>query len=185
MLCYNSLRCSIRLRNLHHQSVRHLREGVIDNHRSKPCMAVPVGRAGQTCYFPAYELVIDDLRVIVFRGLSSQLRPHNIFEKFKKHMNPETRSLMKEIAESIWLSETFNPSTTQHRHFLSSCTKARLLKNNPTDLENEISYLKSHFAERYFPVMINVSCRPNSISFMISFHGSTILSSLFTLDFQR
>lgn len=136
--------------------VRHLREGVIDNNRSKAVLIQAVHQlveqTEQTCYFPAYELVIDDLRD--YRFYAEDLVHPNyqatqyVWKKFTEAcMNEETRSLMKEIAEINLACQhkPFNPSTTQHRHFLSSYqTKARLLKEKYPylDLENEISYFE-------------------------------------------
>lgn len=136
--------------------VRHLREGVIDNNRSKAVLIQAVHQlveqTGQTCYFPAYELMIDDLRD--YRFYAEDLVHPNyqatqyVWKKFTEAcMNEETRSLMKEIAEINLACQhkPFNPSTMQHRHFLSSYqTKARLLKEKHPylDLENEISYFE-------------------------------------------
>lgn len=136
--------------------VRHLREGMIDNNRSKAVLIQAVHQlveqTRQTHYFPAYELVIDDLRD--YRFYAEDLVHPNyqatqyVWEKFTEaSMNEETRSLMKEIAE-INLAvqhKPFNPSTIQHRHFLLSYqTKVRLLKEKYPylDWENERLYFE-------------------------------------------
>ena len=72
--------------------VRHLREGVIDNNRSKAVLIQAVHDVANNndavYYFPAYELVIDDLRDYRFYE-SDGAHPNHlaieyIFSKFKK-----------------------------------------------------------------------------------------------------
>lgn len=138
--------------------VRHLREGVIENNRSKAVLIQAVHQLVEKYealyYFPAYELVIDDLRD--YRFYAEDLVHPNyqatqyVWEKFTDAcMNEETRSLMKEIAEInlAYQHKPFNPSTEQHKKFLSSyLVKTKILqeKHPYLDMTAEIS----HFAEK-------------------------------------
>ncbi len=111
--------------------VRHLREGVIENNRSKAVLIQSVHQLVEQFeslyYFPAYELVIDDLRD--YRFYAEDLVHPNyqatqyVWEKFTNAcMSDETRELMKEIAEInlAYQHKPFNPLTEQHQKFLTS-----------------------------------------------------------------
>lgn len=109
--------------------VRHLREGIIDNNRSKAALITAVHylieKLPKLYYFPAYELVIDDLRD--YRFYAEDLVHPNYFatqyvwEKLVQScMNKETKELM-EIIHDINLAyqhKAFNPSSEQHKKFL-------------------------------------------------------------------
>lgn len=111
--------------------VRHLREGVVENNRSKAVLIQAVhhlvDKFDKLYYFPAYELVIDDLRD--YRFYAEDLVHPNYFatqyvwEKFiDACMDERTKNLMEEI-HSINLAyqhKPFNPSSAQHKKFLSS-----------------------------------------------------------------
>lgn len=111
--------------------VRHLREGVIENNKSKAVLIQAVHhlveKFERLYYFPAYELVIDDLRD--YRFYAEDLVHPNfhatqyVWGKFANAcMSDETRSLLKEIA-AVNLAvqhKPFNPSTTQHQQFLKT-----------------------------------------------------------------
>ena len=86
--------------------VRHLREGIIDNNRSKAALITAVHylieKLSKLYYFPAYELVIDDLRD--YRFYAEDLVHPNYFatqyvwEKLVQScMNKETKELMEII----------------------------------------------------------------------------------------
>ncbi|MEO8171809.1 MAG: GSCFA domain-containing protein [Sediminibacterium sp.] len=134
--------------------VRHLREGVIENNRSKAVLIQAVHQLveqfGSLYYFPAYELVIDDLRD--YRFYAEDLVHPNyqasqyVWEKFTHAcMSDETRELMKEIAEInlAFQHKPFNPLTEQHQKFLASyLAKTRSLRSiHPyLDFENEMAH---------------------------------------------
>ncbi len=138
--------------------VRHLREGVIENNRSKAVLIQAVHAMVEKneafYYFPAYELVIDDLRD--YRFYAEDLVHPNyqatqyVWEKFTEAcMNDETRELMKEIADInlAYQHKPFNASTTQHRLFLSGyhAKTIRLQHAYPfLNLENEITYFANN-----------------------------------------
>ena len=134
--------------------VRHLREGVIENNRSKAVLIQAVHtlaeRKDNVYYFPAYELVIDDLRD--YRFYAEDLVHPNyhatqyVWEKFTGAcMSDETRNLMEEIA-SINLAfnhKAFNPHSEQHKKFLRSYyekTKALQDKYAYLNFKDELQY---------------------------------------------
>lgn len=138
--------------------VRHLREGVIENNRSKAVLIQAVHQLveknPQFYYFPAYELVIDDLRD--YRFYAEDLVHPNyqateyVWEKFTDAcMNEETKALMKEIAEInlAYRHTPFNPSTTQHQKFLNAYlvkTEALQEQYPYLDFLPEITYFRSN-----------------------------------------
>lgn len=134
--------------------VRHLREGVIENNKSKAVLIQAVHhlveKFDKLYYFPAYELVIDDLRD--YRFYAEDLVHPNfhatqyVWEKFTNAcMSDQTRNLLKEIA-AINLAvqhKPFNPSTAQHQQFLKTYQeKAQQLQllHPYMDLKNELKY---------------------------------------------
>ena len=134
--------------------VRHLREGVIDNNRSKAVLIQAVhdlvNRLEKLYYFPAYELVIDDLRD--YRFYAEDLVHPNfqatsyVWNKFTEAcMDADTRYLMKEIHEInlAYQHKPFNPDTEQHQKFLQSYhTKTTLLQQQypQLDFSAELAY---------------------------------------------
>lgn len=134
--------------------VRHLREGVIENNRSKAVLIQAVHdlveQFEQVYYFPAYELVIDDLRD--YRFYAEDLVHPNyyatqyVWDKFVNAcMDDETKELMKEIAEInlAFQHRPLNPNTSQHKHFLETYfRKTSLLKEKYSflDMDAELSY---------------------------------------------
>lgn len=109
--------------------VRHLREGAVDNNRSKAVLIQAVhhlvNKFDRLYYFPAYELVIDDLRD--YRFYAEDLVHPNYFatqyvwEKFVDAcMDTDTKKLMEQL-HAIHLGhkhKAFNPQSEQHKKFL-------------------------------------------------------------------
>ena len=134
--------------------VRHIREGLIDNNRSKAVLIQAVhhlcAKFDRLHYFPAYELVIDDLRD--YRFYSEDLVHPNyyatqyVWEKFVKACMDEKTEKLMESVHSINLAfrhKPFNVDSKQHQAFLQSfLEKTRVLKaQHPyLDFEKEISF---------------------------------------------
>ena len=111
--------------------VRHLREGVVENNRSKASLIQAVhqlvDKFERIYYFPAYELVLDDLRD--YRYYAEDLVHPNYFatqyvwERFMEAcISEESRKLIEEIT-SIHLAykhRPFNATSEQHKKFLKS-----------------------------------------------------------------
>jgi hypothetical protein len=138
--------------------VRHLREGHINNNRSKAVLIQAVHelieRLPKLNYFPAYELVIDDLRD--YRFYAEDLVHPNyyatqyVWEKFVDAcMNAETKKLMEEIADiqTAFQHKPFNPTSNQHKSFLNNYyikTKQLQEQNSHLDLSAELNYFSQH-----------------------------------------
>jgi len=134
--------------------VRHLREGAVDNNRSKAVLIQAVHqlteRLDKLYYFPAYELVIDDLRD--YRFYAEDLVHPNYFATeyvWKKFIaaciDERSQNLLEEI-HSINLAyqhKPFNPSSDQHKKFLKSyLERTQNLKKRyqHLDFEKELNY---------------------------------------------
>lgn len=134
--------------------VRHLRDGVIDNNRSKARLIEAVhhlvNKFSRLHYFPAYELVIDVLRD--YRFYDIDLAHPNyaatlfVLEKFSEAcMDENTRQLADEI-KKITIAKNhkpFNPTSQQHALFLQKQLGkiSQLQQQHPyLNFEEEINY---------------------------------------------
>lgn len=141
--------------------VRHLREGVIENNKSKAVLIQAVHhlveKFDRLYYFPAYELVIDDLRD--YRFYAEDLVHPNyqatqyVWEKLVNAcMYEETKQLLKEIS-AIKLAaqhKAFNASTQQHQQFLQTyLDKARQMEKQYPFIswKEEIAYFERAIVE--------------------------------------
>lgn len=137
--------------------VRHLREGVIDNNRSKAVLIQAVHDLVQqnaaVYYFPAYELVIDDLRD--YRFYAEDLVHPNyqatqyVWEKFVEACIDASSSDLFKLIREIKLAyqhKPFNPLTNQHQAFLKKYEQEtlHLLEQHPyIQLQTELAYFKT------------------------------------------
>ncbi|MEO6550198.1 MAG: GSCFA domain-containing protein [Ferruginibacter sp.] len=138
--------------------VRHLRDGFVENNRSKSTLVQAVHEViacfnANTFYFPAYELVIDDLRDYRFYT-EDMVHPNHaatnyVWEKFiATCISESTQKLMKEIniINAARLHKPFHPASEQHKKFLQTNLDKvdHLLKQFPyLDFEEEIAYFKA------------------------------------------
>lgn len=108
--------------------VRHLREGFIENNLSKAALIQAVHsftNNESVFYFPAYELVIDDLRDYRFYA-EDMVHPNYaatnyVWEKFiSTCLDEPTQMLMKEVSVIVAAKnhKPFNPESDQHKNFL-------------------------------------------------------------------
>ncbi|HLY69498.1 MAG TPA: GSCFA domain-containing protein [Puia sp.] len=138
--------------------VRHIRDGVIDNNRSKArlieCIHHLVNKFAKIYYFPAYELVIDVLRDHRFYDID-MVHPNYqatefVLQKFVQHyVDDESTSLMEEIRKVIIARKhkAFNPATRAHKKFLQDqFDKVTSLKAKHAflDLAEELSYFSKN-----------------------------------------
>ncbi|WP_026751485.1 GSCFA domain-containing protein [Sediminibacterium sp. C3] len=137
--------------------VRHLREGVIENNRSKAVLIQAVhdlvAAYEHLYYFPSYELVIDDLRD--YRFYAEDLVHPNyqatqyVWEKFVDACIDESSSQLFKTIREIKLAyqhKPFNPSTQQHQQFLNKyeLVTQRLMEQYPyLRLQVELDYFRS------------------------------------------
>ncbi len=134
--------------------VRHLREGVVENNRSKAVLIQSVHeiveQSAQYYYFPAYELVIDDLRD--YRFYAEDLVHPNyhatqyVWGKFVEAcITEDSQQLLKSIQEIniAYQHKPFNPSTIAHQQFLKKYVvfiKQLIVKHPEINLQKELSY---------------------------------------------
>lgn len=111
--------------------VRHIRDGVIENNRSKARLIETVHQltevSGRMYYFPAYELVIDVLRDYRFYDIDlvhpNYAATEFVFEKFvESFIGKEDVALMEEIKDIVraYKHKPFQPATQAHRKFMES-----------------------------------------------------------------
>jgi hypothetical protein len=141
--------------------VRHLREGLVENNRSKAVLIQAVHdlveSTKQAAYFPAYELVIDDLRD--YRFYAEDLVHPNyaattyVWEKFvSSYMTSETQIIMKQVAE-LQLAMNHKPffeGSSEHQKFLHNCLDKteQLQRQCPyLPLQNHLQFFKSQIGK--------------------------------------
>jgi hypothetical protein len=136
--------------------VRHLRDGFVENNRSKANLIQSVHQLvekfDRLYYFPAYELIIDDLRDYRFYA-EDMVHPNYaatnyVWEKFVDCcIDTSTQGLMKELygIQAAKSHKPFNPSSRAHLQFLEKnlANCKRLQADHPyLDLSKEISFFQ-------------------------------------------
>lgn len=137
--------------------VRHLRDGFVENNRSKAVLIQAVhhlvNKFNKLFYFPAYELVIDDLRD--YRFYAEDLVHPNyaatnyVWDKLVDCcIDENTIQLMKQLNEinAAVNHKSFNPTTEAHKKFIdTTINKINTIKKlHPhIDFSNDESYLKA------------------------------------------
>ena len=137
--------------------VRHIRDGVVENNRSKARLLEAVhhvvNKFNRTSYFPAYELVIDVLRDYRFYDID-MVHPNFqatefVMEKFKEtFIDADSQQLMEEIKKIVTAKKhkAFQPATNAHKLFLiSHLEKAKELQQQYPciDFSEEINYFET------------------------------------------
>jgi hypothetical protein len=137
--------------------VRHIRDGVVENNRSKARLIESVhhivNKFEQAFYFPAYELVIDVLRDYRFFDIDL-VHPNYpatefVLEKFTENcIAEESQELMKEIRKIVIARKhkAFQPETKAHQQFLMNhFEKAKALQQKLPflDLKEELIYFST------------------------------------------
>lgn len=137
--------------------VRHIRDGVIDNNRSKARLIDAVHHLcsyyGRAHYFPAYELVIDILRDYRYYDIDfvhpNYLATSFVWEQFSNAcIHPATLQVMKEVADiaTARLHRPRFPGTDSHSRFLASYAakvKSLAVRYPYLDLSEEIAYFST------------------------------------------
>ncbi|CAN5438316.1 GSCFA domain-containing protein [soil metagenome] len=134
--------------------VRYIREGAVENNLSKARLidAVHQLTSKDVFYFPAYELVIDDLRDYRFYK-EDLVHPNEqaieyVFDKLQKAMfDKSTITLFEKIKEIVTAKEhrPFNEDTQAHQKFKATCLErcVSLQKEFPfLDMKEELNYFK-------------------------------------------
>lgn len=141
--------------------VRHLREGLVENNRSKAVLIQAVhelvATASNLAYFPAYEYVIDDLRD--YRFYAEDLVHPNytatqyVWEKLvETYMSADTQLIMKQVAE-LQLALNHKPffsGSAEHQKFLHACIEktAQLMLQQPfLPLQKHLQFFKDQIGK--------------------------------------
>jgi len=134
--------------------VRHIRDGVVENNRSKARLIEVIHQLTTSHsfihYFPAYELVIDVLRDYRFYDID-MVHPNYaatefVLEKFGTCcIEEESRQLMQEVKKIMIARrhKPFQPETMAHRKFLADQaekTKTLMEKHPFLQLQDELDY---------------------------------------------
>ncbi len=137
--------------------VRHIRDGFVENNRSKAALIQAVHQLTNAekniLYFPAYELVIDDLRDYRFYA-EDMVHPNYaatnyVWEKFVTTCIDEpSQKLMKEInvINAAKSHKPFNPTSVKHKKFLQTNLQKinELNKLHPyINFDEEIKYFEA------------------------------------------
>jgi hypothetical protein len=136
--------------------VRHLRDGFVENNRSKAALIQAVHHLVEKFeglfYFPAYELIIDDLRDYRFYAEDmvhpNYLATNYVWEKFSEScIDEESRKFIKEIApiNAALAHKPFQPDSNAHKLFRQKQVEKlqQLQTSYPfLDFEPEIAFFK-------------------------------------------
>jgi hypothetical protein len=136
--------------------VRHLRDGFIENNRSKAVLIQAVHHLVEKFeglfYFPAYELIIDDLRDYRFYAEDmvhpNYLATSYVWEKFSETcIDEESRKFIKEIApiNAALAHKPFQPDSNAHKLFRQKQVEKlqQLQTSYPfMNFEQELSFFK-------------------------------------------
>ncbi len=136
--------------------VRHIRDGVIENNRSKARLIEVVhqlvGKFNRTYYFPAYELVIDVLRDYRFYDKDlvhpNYMATNYVVENFMEHYFQVDSRLLAEEIRKLQISRKhrpLHPGTEAHRRFLKEQYDKTLElseKYKFLDFKTELEYFK-------------------------------------------
>ena len=133
--------------------VRHIKDGVAENQLSKSLLRVLCAnlerRMSSVRYFPAYEIIMDELRDYRFYK-SDLIHPSEeaeeyIWQKWQQAIFPEaTREKISEI-QKVQLElahRPFNPDTDAHRKFLQNLLTKLERLNTEFDFSEEILGVK-------------------------------------------
>lgn len=134
--------------------VRHIKDGILENQLSKSMLRVLCAnlerRMESVSYFPAYEIMMDELRDYRFYK-SDRIHPteeaeNYIWEKWKSSVfSPETQAKVTEI-QKVQLElahRPFNPESTSHQKFLQNLLAKLERLNGEFDFSREIHMVKS------------------------------------------
>ena len=137
--------------------VRHIRDGVVQNNRSKARLLEAVhyllNKYNHLYYFPAYEIVIDVLRDYRFYDVDlvhpNYAATEFVFQKFSdNYIAGEALLLMEDIRKftAAYRHKPFQPNTAAHRNFLKTnldMIRQFQEKHPQLDFSKEISYFST------------------------------------------
>jgi hypothetical protein len=127
--------------------IRHWKDGAHENQLSKSCLLLAIEELQKKFnfihYFPAYEIVMDELRDYRFYA-EDMLHPNKIaidyiWEKFTEtYFSGETKKTRKEIEHIIKAQShrPFNPDTKEHQYFLKK------IEEKKTELKEKYPFIE-------------------------------------------
>lgn len=138
--------------------VRHIRDGVVENNRSKARLIEAVhsviSKEQNAYYFPAYELVIDVLRDYRFYDVDlvhpNYAATEFVLEKFVEHCIDENSGKLIEDIRKVVIArkhKAFQPETKSHQQFLvTHFEKAKALQEKYPflDFREELKYFSNN-----------------------------------------
>ncbi len=137
--------------------VRHIRDGVIENNRSKSRLIEAVhhmvSKFERLFYFPAYELVIDVLRDYRFYDVDlvhpNYMATEYVLDKFTETcIDPSSQKLMEDIRKIVIARKhkAFQPETIAHENFIRTHHEKTMLlqeKYPAIDFSEELRYFSA------------------------------------------
>ncbi|MEI9919790.1 MAG: GSCFA domain-containing protein [Bacteroidota bacterium] len=135
--------------------VRHIKDTLELNLVSKSILRYAISRFNDVDYFPAYEIMMDDLRDYRFYD-DDMIHPSTvaieyIWKKFgERYFSDETKRLnerWQKVLKSI-NHKVFNEGTGQHKKFLEGVLTELVELSGVLDVEREISEVKKRMAYR-------------------------------------
>ena len=134
--------------------VRHIRDGLVENNRSKSILIdavhTIVDRYENVNYFPSYEILIDELRDYRFYG-QDMIHPSTqavkyVWEKFAAtFFSTETNKVLYEWTKirAAINHRPFQPDSKAHLNFLESTLKKCIDLGDIINIESEIQEIKA------------------------------------------
>lgn len=133
--------------------VRHIKDGIAENQLSKSLLRVLCGNLEKSrfpvSYFPAYEIMMDELRDYRFYKSDlihpSQEAEEYIWEKWQQvAFSPETQAKIKEIhaVQTDLGHRSFHPNSASHQKFLQNLLSKLERLNADFDFSEEIVEVK-------------------------------------------
>lgn len=138
--------------------VRHWKDGAHENQISKSTLILAINKLVEefenASYFPAYEILMDDLRDYRFYA-EDMLHPNEIginyvWEKFKEaYFNNETKRISEKISALIKAKEhrAFNPESESYKKFNENNLK-KIKELESLNLEIDLIEFKHHFSSK-------------------------------------
>lgn len=132
--------------------VRHIKDGIEENQLSKSLLRVfchELSQGERVAYFPAYEMMMDDLRDYRFYKTDmihpSEMAEDYIWDKFQQtYMSDQTRKVLKEWRkiQAALSHRPFNPESENHQKFLKDQDKKLDIFSEYFNVEQERALLK-------------------------------------------
>lgn len=132
--------------------VRHVRDGLIENNLSKARLievAHSLSKRDDISYFPAYEILIDELRDYRFYA-KDRLHPSEeavdyIWTRFSEtYFDEDTKSFIKhwQSLQSALNHRPFHPSSPEHQTFIRATINKLNALSSLVDVSSEVSLLE-------------------------------------------